>query len=99
MYLLISLLILSFPLYAEDLTHLIDVYNDGKSVVYTNITWIPVRCQISSNVDESLPFGTLAEKRNITIRGMQSFRWYRNPDSQIIFCERLTPEINHDPEP
>ena len=95
---LLALLLLSFPLYAEDLTHFIDVYNNGNSVVYTNTTWIPVRCQISSKVDPNLPFGTLAEKRNVTIRGMQSYRWLRNPDTQIIFCERLIEEHSHDSE-
>jgi hypothetical protein len=90
---LLALLLLSFPLSAsEDLTHYIDIYKTPHSVVYTNTTWIPLRCMISSKVDDALPFGTLAEKRNVTIRGMQSFTWLRNPDTQIIYCERLIEE-------
>ncbi len=95
---LLALLALSYSIQAsEDLTNLIDTYNIGHSVVYTNTSWIPLRCQVSSKVDESLPFGTLAEKRNVTIRGMQAFTWQRNPDTQIIYCERLVEETPYDP--
>ena len=89
-------ILFAFPAKAEDLTHLIDITNTGRSVTYYNASWIPVRCQISSDPDPALPFGTLAEKRNITIRGYQSFTWLRNPDTQIIHCVRLIEEEEYD---
>ena len=92
---LLAPLLVSAPLHAnEDLTHLVDVYRDESGVVYTNTSDVPLRCQISSKVDEDLPFGTLAEKRNVTIRGYMSYKWRRNPTSQIILCYRLVEESN-----
>ena len=81
------------PLQAsEDLTHLVDIYNTGVSVIYTNTSDVLLRCQISSDPNPDLPFGSLAEKRNITIRGYLSYTYLRNPDTQIIYCERLIQE-------
>jgi hypothetical protein len=77
---------------AEDLTHLVDVYRDRSGVIYTNTSEIPLRCQISSKVDPNLPFGTLAEKRNITLRGYLSYTHNRFPTEQIIYCTRLIKE-------
>ena len=94
---LLAPLLLSAPLHAnEDLTHLVDVYRDDTGVVYTNTSDIPLRCQISSKVDPDLPFGTLAEKRNITLRGHLSFKWRRHPYEQIILCYRLVEEKTYE---
>ena len=93
MHLLITLLLLSIPLTAsEDLTHYIDVYYTEGFAHYTNTSDIPLRCQISAKIDPNLPFGTLAEKRNVTIRGHLSYTHRRWPTEQIIYCERLVPE-------
>jgi hypothetical protein len=93
MHLIIALLALSIPLSAsEDLTHLIDAYYTEGFAHYTNKSDIPLRCQISAKIDESLPFGTLAEKRNVTIRGYLSYTHRRWPTEQIIFCTRLVEE-------
>ena len=86
--------LLSPSLQAEDLTHLVDVYRDRSGVVYTNTSDIPLRCQISSRVNPNLPFGTLEEKRNVTLRGYLSFKWRRWPYEQIIYCERLNEDEN-----
>ena len=95
MHLLIALLLLSIPISAtEDLTHHIDVYYTEGFAHYTNTSDIPLRCQISAKIDPNLPFGTLAEKRNVTIRGHLSYTHRRWPTEQIIYCERLVEEIN-----
>jgi hypothetical protein len=93
---LLILITLSYPLKAsEDLTHLIDVYRSEGGVTYTNISDIPLWCQVSSKVDPDLPFGTLAEKRNVTIRGYLSYTHRRWPTEQIIYCERLVEESSN----
>ena len=95
MRLFLTLFLLSYPLIAsEDLTHLIDVYRSEAHNVYTNTSDIPLRCQVSAKVDPNLPFGTLAEKRNVTIRGYLSYTHRRWPTEQIIYCERLVEEKN-----
>jgi hypothetical protein len=94
MHLIIALLALSIPLSAqEDLTHLVDVYYTEGYAHYTNTSDIPLRCQISARIDPKLPFGTLSEKRNVTIRGHLSYTHRRWPTEQIIYCEAL-----YDPE-
>ena len=92
--------LLFFPLLAhsEDLTPLVDVYYTEGYAHYTNTSDIPLRCQISSKVDPNLPFGTLAEKRNVTLRGYLSYTHRRWPTEQVIFCTRLTPELQNDPD-
>ena len=94
-YTLIPLLLLSPLAHSEDLTHLVDVYYTEGFAHYTNTSDIPLRCQISAKVDPNLPFGTLAEKRNVTIRGFLSYTHRRWPTEQVIFCERLTPETDN----
>lgn len=95
-YALIPLLFFPLLAHSEDLTHLIDVYYTEGFAYYTNTSDIPLRCQISSKIDENLPFGTLAEKRNVTIRGHLSFTWRRWPTEQVIYCERLIEEHTYD---
>jgi len=98
MHLLITLLLLSIPLQSsEDLTHYIDVYYTEGFAHYTNKSDIPLRCQISAKIDPNLPFGTLAEKRNVTIRGHLSYTHNRHPYEQIILCYRLVEEKTYDP--
>lgn len=93
MHYLLSLLLLSYPLSAsEDLTYLVDVYYTEGYAHYTNTSDIPLRCQISARIDPNLPYGTLAEKRNVTIRGHLSYTHRRWPTEQVIYCERLVEE-------
>lgn len=90
--LLILPLIFAPLAHSEDLTHLIDVYYTEGYAYYTNTSDTPLRCQISAKIDENLPFGTLAEKRNVTIRGHLSYTARRWPTEQVIYCERLVEE-------
>ena len=83
---LVILALLSTPSLA-DMTSFIDIYRGQHSVTYTNVSDIPLRCQISSRVDPDLPLGQLAETRNITIREYMSYTHLRNPRTQLIYCE------------
>ena len=94
-YALIPLLFLSLSAHSEDLTHLIDTYRMKGSINFTNTSQIPLQCQISSRIDPTLPLGTVAERRNITLDRYMSYTHYRSPDETIIYCERLIQEHDH----
>ena len=73
-----------------DLTHLVDVYRFDGRTHYTNTSDRILVCQISTHNPENhshmrLPLGTLAEKKNITLRQYQSYVHHRN-GHQIILC-------------
>ena len=77
--------LLPLPLLSDE-THLVDAYYWQGGVRYTNLSEHKLRCQISTKVDPNLPFGTLAEKRNIVIKPYHSYTYARYPNEQIIFC-------------
>ena len=88
MRLILTLLTLSFPLYATNSVHLVDTYppNTKGSQTFTNLSDEFIRCQISTRVDPDLPIGQLAEIRNITLAPYLSYTHHRE-GYKIIICE------------
>lgn len=75
----------SSSLSSLDRTEAIDIYRTVGGTTYTNLSDDVLRCQISTRIDPSLPIGTLAEKRNILLRGSMSYVHQRKGE-QIIYC-------------
>ena len=86
-YVPLLIAVLPLPLLSDE-THLVDAYYWQGGVRYTNLSEQTLRCQISTKVDPNLPFGTLAEKRNIVLKPYHSYTYQRYPDQQIIYCEK-----------